>query len=362
MGRLLKFTLGVCVIAAFVAAGVFGTEALIVRDDGASAGQSQERQPTRVGVASPEIRTIADDILAVGTLRPVRAVQIVPNVAGRVAELPVISGQEVSEGNLLIQLDDRAARAALAEAEATLSEAEQEYRRYQRLEDSNAAAQARLEEARGAFRRAEAATMGAQAALEDRAITAPFAGTLGVIDIEPGAFLSGSEFVTRLADLSKVEVSVSLPERYFERVKPGQTLQITTPAYPDDIFEGLVTLRVTEIDLGTRSFEIRAEIDNADGRLVGGMFANSRLVVDTYEGIAIPDDALISEGLATYVYTVADGTAARTEVEVGVSLGALTEVRSGLDMKARIVVAGWDQLTDGAPVEIDEDFTQEGLE
>ena len=68
------------------------------------------------------------------------------------------------------------------------------------------------------------------------AIIAPFAGTLGLIDIEPGAFLDGSEVVTSLSDLSVVEVVVSLPERYFERVTPGQTLVVTTPAYPGETF------------------------------------------------------------------------------------------------------------------------------
>lgn len=361
MSTVLKYVIAVCLVAAFVAAGVLGTEALVSWSEDSSE-QESGRQATRVGIAMPEMRTIEDDVSAVGTLRPVRAVQIVPDVAGRVTEVPVSSGQQVSEGDLLIQLGDRAERAAVAEAEATLSEAEQEYRRFERLEEENAAAEARLEEARAAFLRAEAVLMRAQAALEDRAVNAPFGGTLGVIDTEKGTFLNGSETVTRLSDLSMIEVSVTLPERYFERVTPGQTLEIRTPAYPDETFEGRVTLRAPEIDLGTRSFEIRAEVDNSDGLLVGGMFANSRLVLGSSEGMAIPDDAIISEGLATYVYTVTDGTAARTDIEVGTSLGPLTEVRDGLAMDSRVVIAGWDQLSDGAPVEIDEDVAREGLE
>jgi len=362
VGKFLKIIVGVCIVAAFVAVGIFGTQMLIAGDDGASNGDGQTRQPTLVGIVSPEMRSIEDNISAVGALRPVRAVDIVPDVSGRVTGVPVGSGDKVAQGDLLVQLDDRAARAALAEADATLNETEQEYRRFQRLEDSNAAAEARLEEARGAFRRAEAVRMMAQATLDDRAIVAPFGGVVGVIDTEPGTFLSASEVVTRLSDLSTVEVVVSLPERYFERVIPGLAMEITTPAYPGDTFEGEVTVRAPEIFLGSRSFEIRARIDNSDGRLVGGMFANSRLVLGSYEGMAIPDDAIISEGLTTYVYTVSEGTAVRTEIEVGATLGEYVEVRSGLDNGDRVVVAGWDQLTDGAPIEVDEEFTQEGLE
>ena len=91
--------------------------------------------------------------------------------------------------------------------------------------------------------RAEAAIMMARADLEDRSVTAPFSGTLGVIDTEPGAVLNGSDPVTRLSDLTAVEGSVTLPERYFQRVEAGQRVEITLPAYPDTRFEGAVTFR-----------------------------------------------------------------------------------------------------------------------
>ncbi len=362
MSRVLKIVIGLCIVIACAAAGLYGTGTLLSGEESGTGREGSAQQATRVGVTSPEMRSIEDAVSAVGTLMPVRSVALVPNAPGRVTEVPVSSGEDVAEGELLIQLDDRAERAALSDAEATLSEAQQEFNRVEELAQSNAAAEARLEEARATLSRAEAAAMTARAQLEDKAIIAPFAGTLGLIDIEPGAFLDGSEAVTSLSDLSVVEVDVSLPERYFERVTPDQTLFVTTPAYPGETFQGPVTVRAPEIDLGSRSFNIRAEIDNADRRLVGGMFANSRLVLDTYEGLAIPDDAIISEGLTTYVYTIEDGSASRTEIQTCASLGDLTEVSDGLEAGDRVVVAGWDQLTDGAPVEIDEEIASEGLE
>jgi len=84
----------------------------------------------------------------------------------------------------------------------------------------------------------------------------------------------------------------------------------------------------------------------------GGMFAYARLLLETYDGIAIPDAAIISEGLESYVYTVADGVSTRTDISPGRSLGELTEVREGLRLGDRVVAAGWDQLSDGAEVTI----------
>lgn len=360
MKRSVKIVAGLGVVLLFALAGVTGTQALLsvqqTDDDGRASNA------TRVAVASPEQRRMEDTVTATGTIRPARMVALVPNAPGRVTGVPVSSGQQVATGDLLVRLDDRAARAALADAEATLREAQQAYTRIERLAENNAAAESRLEGAHADLLRAEAAEMAARADLEDRKITAPFAGTLGVIDIDEGAYLDGATPVTRLSDLSSVEVSASLPERYFESVKQGQTLQVTTPAYPDETFEGRITLRAPEIDRDTRSFEIRAEIANPDRRLAGGMFARSRLLLGSYDGVAIPDAAIISEGLKSYVYTVADGTATRTDIDPGKSLGELTEVRGGMSLGDRVVVAGWDQLSDGAAVSVEGSDAQEAQE
>ncbi|MBJ3762115.1 efflux RND transporter periplasmic adaptor subunit [Maribius pontilimi] len=360
--RVFKILVGCLIVLALGAVGLLGTDKLLAALAPSSQGQDRGAQATRVGVTSPRMQRVEDTVSAVGTIRPIRSVMLVPNASGRVTAVNVTSGEMVDAGDLLVQLDDRAERAAVTEAEATLSEAQQNLDRIDELQERNVSAEARLEQARAAFLRAEAALTTARAAVEDRAITAPFGGTLGLIDIEQGAMLDSSVPVTTLSDLSIVEVSAALPERYFGSITADQAMIITTPAYPDREFQGQVTVRALQVDLGSRSFEIRARFDNADGQLAGGMFANARIVLDTYDGLAIPDDAIISEGLTTYVYTVADGKAARTEIDVGASLGALTEVRDGLEMEDRVVVAGWDQLSDGATVEIDQDYAREGLE
>ncbi|APE43926.1 hypothetical protein BOO69_11285 [Sulfitobacter alexandrii] len=360
MAKIVKIVLGLCLVAAFAAGGVWGTRLLLAEDGNEDSGQPGS-QLTRVGVATPQERTIDRDISGVGTLRAVRAVELMPVASGRVTEVAIVSGASVTEGEVLLRLDDRAAQAAVMEAEATLGQTRSDFQRFEELGESNAAAEARVEEARAAYLRAEAALASARATLEDRTLRAPFSGMLGLVDVEPGSFLGPDSVITTLYDLSAVEVRLSLPERYFDQVQAGQAVTLRTPAYPDDTFEGTVAVRAPEIDLSARSFDVRARLDNPDGRLVGGMFANARLVLDTYEALAIPDDAIISEGMTTFVYTIAEDTAKRTEVVAGGSVDGLTEVREGLSADDRVVVAGWDNLTDGAQVEIDEQTSQEAL-
>lgn len=354
--------IGLCVALLVGAAGLYGTEYLLTAADDDAGEDSGERQAVRVGTTTPERIMIDDAVTAVGSLRPVRSIELMPYTPGRVSEVPVTSGQEVAAGDLILQLDDSTARAALAEAEATLSEAGKEFRRIEELVERNTQAEARLEEVRANFARAEAAVSSARARVDDHRIVAPFAGTLGFVDIEPGAFLNMSTSVTRLVDLSSIELAAELSERYFEAVRPGLTVSVTVPAYPDRTFEGEILVRSPEIDPVARNFAFRARLDNPDRLLAGGMFADARVVLDRYEGLVIADDAIISEGLTTYVFTVEEGTARRTEVTPGVSVGARTEVREGLGPDLQVVISGWDQLSDGTPVEVADDIATEGLE
>ncbi|MEQ6249295.1 efflux RND transporter periplasmic adaptor subunit [Sulfitobacter sp. HNIBRBA3233] len=362
MKAFFKVLAGSLVVAFFALAGLFGTEYFLSSRSDAAQNRQGQSQAVRVGLATPQERQIADAVRGVGTLMAIRTVDMVPSASGRVTQVPVVSVQEVSAGDLIVQMDDRAERAALNDANATLEEARQDLRRFEELAESNTTAEARLEQARARFQRAEAAVMRAEAELDDRRLVAPFDGTIGLIDVEPGAFLSGDTPVTRLSDLSVMEVEVGLPERYYDQVAPGQPVEITTPAFASRTFSGSVTARAPQIDLNTRSFVVRAEIDNSDGKLVGGMFADARVILGESEGLAIPDDAIISEGLTSYVFTVVDGTARRTEITPGVSVGELTAVSGSLAKDDRVVVAGWDNLSDGAAVEIDESFDQGAAE
>jgi len=139
-----------------------------------------------------------------------------------------------------------------------------------------------------------------------------------------------------------------------DRVRIGQTVHITSDVYPDRVFEGEVSVTSPRISETSRNFPVRVEIDNPARRLTRGMFVRAELVFDTYSAVTIPDDAVISEGDTSYVYTVAEGTAQRTELAVAADLQGRTAVRGGLAGDAQVVVTGWDNLSDGARVEIDD--------
>ena len=357
----MKKMIGIAAAALFVVAcgavGVFGTDRLIALfDPGAEEDSGDgERQATRVTVGQPETRELDDSFRTVATILAARSIELRPLTEGRVIEVAVVSGQDVAEGDLITALDARAAEAALTDARATLTEAEASFGRIDELADENVAAEAQLDTSRATFERAEAGVAAAEAALEDRRVVAPFDGVVGIVDLDPGELIDPATIITTLDDLATVEAAFAVPERYYERVEAGQRVELQGAIYADRTFEGDVVVKAPRIDPASRAFDVRVRIDNADRALTEGMFMTATLIFETYEAPTLPEEAIISEGDATYVYVAGeDGTAIRTEVEIGAALEGRSEITEGVDADTPVVMSGYEQLTDGAPIEIAE--------
>ena len=361
MRRLARGLALLAVVGACGAAGIWGTDYLLAQTGDDASGGERGREAARVTVARFERVEVIDSAEAIGTVHPVREIELRPLASGRVAEVAVVSGERLEEGDLIVALDARAARAAVARAEATRDEARSAFARIGELSEENVAAEARLEEARAAAARAEAELEQARAALADRRLTAPFAGTLGIVTADRGEYVDPSTSLAPLDDLSAVEVAFDLPEEYYARVEPGQTVNLATPVYPERAFTGTVSVRGATIDPASRSFEVRARLDNPGRRLAGGMFVEAQIVFDRAQALTVPDDAIVSEGETSFVYTVVEGTARRVEIGVGESVGPRTEVTRGLAEDDRVVLTGWDDLSDGAAVRVAEAAPQEAL-
>ncbi|ESR23093.1 efflux RND transporter periplasmic adaptor subunit [Lutibaculum baratangense] len=347
----------VCV-AAGAAAGLFGSGAVLdhlapekadARGSGGPVGRTTLVATTRPG--SSVVRETAE---AVGTVEGVQAVEIVPMAAGRVVEIAFRAGQEVEAGELLVQLDDRAQQAQLKEAQATLAEAQQAFERAQALQQGNYAPEARLEEARATMLRAEAAVDRAENEIEDRRVVAPFAGTTGLVEVTTGQRVDTGTTITSLDDLSEVEVTFSVPELFFPRVRRGMPVVVTSRAYGSRSFEGQVSEVDARISPRSRAFRVRATIPNEDGSLRTGMFMSIQLVLEERQAITVPEEAVISEGDSNYVFTVAGNQAEKRRIRTGIWRDGHVEVLEGLQAEASIVTSGMQGLQDGAQIRLKE--------
>ncbi len=314
--------------------------------------RSRDARATPVEVARAERRVMSRTVEAVGTTRALQSVEIVPEAEGRIVELNITPGETVEEGAVLVRLDDAIARADLAEAEARLTERQQALTRVTTLRRSNAVAEATVEEAEARLAEARAQLDRAARRLEERTITAPFAGVVGLSNVDPGARVDQGTLITRLDDLSRIEIEFALPETLFAQVERGQPVTATGVAFPDQVFEGRIEAVDSHIDPVSRSFRTRAVLPNPDGILPAGMFLSLELTLSESERVVVPEEALIFQAAETYVFVVEDVTARRVAVRTGQRRDGMVAILDGVEAGQIVVARGFQRLQDGSAVEI----------
>lgn len=313
--------------------------------------------PAAVPVILAAVRTgtVTEAMDAVGTTRAREAVTITAKTTGIVDRIEFEDGQTVVAGAPIIRLDSAELEATVASAEAELRNARQSLDRGEILSKSRAVAQAQIDTLR-ADMEVKTATLAAQKArLAERVIVAPFAGTLGIRQVSPGALVSPGTAIVTLDDLSRVKVDFNLPEVLLPRLAPGVALEVRSDAYPERAFTATVTSVDTRIDPATRSVTTVAEVDNRDGLLRPGMFMTVRVQLSTDPAaLLVAEQALVPQGSRQFVYLVVDGRAVRREVTLGTRLRGEVQILSGLAAGDAVVVEGTQRLRDGLPVKVQE--------
>jgi len=171
-------------------------------------------RPVGVELAKVQKMSLRDDAEAVGTLRSRQNVMLRPEVAGRILALGFADGARVSAGQVLVQLDDTLQRAEVQQSLAQMSIAKANYKRNQELVAQNFVAQRVLEESAASLQVAEAQLGLSCARLERMRIVAPFAGVVGIRNINVGDFVKDGADLINLEDIGTLYVDYRLPERY----------------------------------------------------------------------------------------------------------------------------------------------------
>ncbi|MEG9884469.1 MAG: efflux RND transporter periplasmic adaptor subunit [Hyphomicrobiales bacterium] len=254
---------------------------------------------------------------SIGTIHAVQGIDVAPSVAGLVTEILFKSGDVVSEGAKLIQLDDSTERADLKNHQASLKKAQLSWNRQKALFKNKAVSQALLDDARATRDEAAATVERDLAILEKTAIKAPFSGHLGIRKVDIGQYVTAGAAIASLQMIDPIYTDFSLPERYVAQARPGQTVTITVDAWPDVVFTGRVDALDSRIDGKTRDLLIRARFDNPEGKLLPGMFANVAVAVGSPEPVVIVPRTAITYSLygdSVYVLTPArDSTISQGE-------------------------------------------------
>ncbi|MBK8229476.1 MAG: efflux RND transporter periplasmic adaptor subunit [Candidatus Eisenbacteria bacterium] len=315
-------------------------------------GGGFQMPPTPVEVVTLSPETVTEAFEAVGTIEAGEAITVVAEIDGMVRKLPFTEGGTVRQGDLLAQLDDVELKAEAARTEATRDQAKSSYERIQTIVQQGAGAPQDLDDAAAALKVAEANFAVARARLEKTAIRAPWSGMVGARRISPGAFIRAGEPITDLAQVERLRVNFSAPERYLSRLARGSEVTVTTPAFPGFRLVGRIDVVEPVLDSATRSTRIIARVDNPEGRLRPGMSANiSAVLAERTNALVVPAEAVFVEGTESLVYRVGDdGAVVRTPITLGTRLANVVEVLGGIEAGAVVVRAGHQKLYPGAKV------------
>jgi membrane fusion protein (multidrug efflux system) len=312
--------------------------------------------PTPVIVEEVRRQSIGDPLEALGTLRANESVEITAQVADVIAAIHFEDGQAVKAGQLLVQMSDAEEAALLLEAQSQAEEAERQYERVRALVQQGTASESQLDQQRRDWQSAQARVKAVRSRLEDRVITAPFAGTVGLRQVSPGALVAPGQLITTLVDDAEMKLDFTIPALYLGSVTRGTAIEASTAAYPDEVFKGTVTSVDSIINPVTRSITVRARIPNESHRLVPGMLMTLELQRGAREALVIGEAAIIPRGKSKFVYVVdaqADQpVAVQREVTTGARQPGRVEILTGLEPGEMVVTHGTLKVRPGAPVRI----------
>lgn len=311
-----------------------------------------------VDVAKAESGTWARAIAATGKLEAVNGVDIAAEVDGRVTAVSYTSGQTIEKGAVLARLDAETEKAQLQSARAQVRLDQLTADRYRSLRKTDAASQAKLDEAEANLAMAQAEVVRLERVIDKKEIKAPFAGSLGINRLDLGQYVTAGTKVTTLQDLSAMLMDLSVSQKYLPDLKVGAAVEISVDAYPDKTFTGKLTAIEPKVDTASGLIALQASFPNADGLLRPGMYAKARIVQPPEDGkVLVPQVAVNYSLYGDFVYVVApddkgDLRAKQTVVTVFDRHGNVAAIAAGLRPGDTVVAAGGVKLSNGAKVKV----------
>lgn len=311
------------------------------------------RPPTEVVVASAQVRTIREELEAIGTTKANESITLTAQVTDTVSHVRFEDGDLVEVGDVLVELTNEEETALLAEAQANVQDAELQFNRFNDLLANKSVSQSQVDEAEAKYNAAQAREQSIAARLRDRLVRAPFSGRLGFREISAGSLLTPTTPITTLDDISVIKLDFSIPEVHLGLVKPGMALVARSAAYPDERFPATVGTIGSRIDEVTRAATVRALINNDKLLLREGMLMTVRLTTAERDSLMVPETALLQRADKVFVYVVGEDRLARLQtIESGLRDGGWVEVLEGLTAGEQVITEGVIKVRDGAPVRI----------
>jgi multidrug efflux system membrane fusion protein len=344
------------------------------RGGGGRGGFGGANAPLPVGMRSAEKGDLHLYLNALGSVIPGHIATLRTQVSGQLMQVAFQEGQLVNEGDLLAVIDPRPfqnaleqAQAQLQQARAQLATAKDNFARYEKLAKEDSIAQQQVDTTRSQVQQFEGLVQAAQAAIDTAKlnltycyIKAPFAGRVGMRQVDSGNYVTPGDAngIVVLTQVKPITVVFTLPEdeitRVSARLRDGAKLPVEAfdRTQSKKLAEGVLVTIDNQIDPTTGTFKLRAEFANDDETLFPNQFVNVRLRVRTIrDALVVPSAAIQFGSRGTYVYIVnAQNQASVRDVVLGPAGGDSQSIVKGIDAGDKVILEGLDRLREGRPV------------
>lgn len=312
---------------------------------------------------------------AVGSMVPVRGIDVTTEIAGLVRSVEFKSGQDVAAGTVLLQLNADAdiAQVRTLQAAADLAGTVLARDKEQFAVEAISKAQLDADEADVKARRASVEQQAANVA--KRTIRAPFAGKLGITAVHAGQYLNPGDKIVPLQTLDPIYADFSLPQKQVAGLIPGQSVTLAVDAFAGETFAGKITAINPRVEANTRTVQIQATLSNPKRRLLPGMFANVTIDVGARQRyLTLPQTAITYNPYGSTVFVIKPAEAPKDAakdakgpppppagtpvaqqvfVTTGLARGDQVSVLTGLKEGDQVVTSGQIKLKNGTPVTVD---------
>ncbi len=352
------------IVGLLIVVGILaGIKALQIR---AMIAQGKKFVPPPEIVTSAPVTTDSWETLltSVGSLEAVQGVTVTAEVTGKVVEIAFTAGARVAAGDLLVQQDVSAEKAQLRSAESAAELARIEFSRTRKLLADKVISQSDFDSSQAQLTQASAQTENIRAVIAKKTIRAPFAGRLGLRQINLGQVINDGQAIVSLQSLQPIFVNFTLPQQQLAQIHTGLTVRVRSDALPGKVVPCPITAISPEVDVATRSIRVQATLANEDEAFRAGMYVNVAVVLPAKEKVlTIPATAVLYAPYSDSVFVIeekkgedgkpAGKTIRQQFIRLGEKRGDFIAVTSGLKEGEQIVSTGAFKLRNGQTVKVD---------
>jgi membrane fusion protein (multidrug efflux system) len=360
---LVKPMLILLIAVAVVMGGIYGWQQFVAKKFIGPMLKAMASAPQTVSTTVATASSWQSRTQALGSLRAVRGADLAAQASGVVDTIHIESGTEVPAGTVLLTLKPNDDSAKLVQLQAQAELAAITFKRDQEQLAAQAISQATVDADASSLKSARAQVVAQEALIEEKTVRAPFAGQLGIRQVDQGQYLSAGTTVVTLQALDPIFIDFYVPQQSLSFMKVGQMVGAAVDTYPGVNFGGKIVSINSKVDAASRNVQARASFANADRRLIPGMYANVEVDNgDARTQITLPQSAITYNPYGDTVYVVQKSgtddkgnpklTAQQRFVQLGDTRGDQVAVKSGVVAGEEIVTAGQVKLRNGSSIVI----------